>query len=195
MPMCLNPVVSMNTSNRPTVEQAFAVWLTGLPASGKSTITAALVNELTHRGVDVAVLESDSMRKILTPCPTYSEEEREGFYTALTYIGRLLADHGVPVIFDATANRRIYRDRARVGFDRFVEVYIDSPLQVCMGRDPKGIYRQGQKDASAQVPGLQTDYEAPHRPDLVIHGDREAPRDAACHILVELQRRCYLPRD
>ena len=67
---------------------AFAVWLTGLPSSGKSTIARALVEALSARGVEAAVLESDALRRILTPQPTYSEDERETFYQAMAYIGR-----------------------------------------------------------------------------------------------------------
>jgi len=183
----------MNTSNPPQTDQAFAVWLTGLPASGKSTVTTALVEMLADRGVHPAVLESDVWRKIVTPSPTYTDEEREVFYNALTSIGRLLVDHGVPVIFDATANRRAYRDCARAQIKRFIEVYIDSPLEVCAQRDPKGIYQRGRADPSEHVPGLQAEYEPPVRPELVIHGDRQEPEEAARSILIELERRGYLP--
>lgn len=195
MVMGLSPTLSMNTSKPPNIDPAFAVWLTGLPASGKSTVTAVLVEELKARGINVAVLESDVLRKILTPCPKYTDEERETFYSTMRYIGQLLVTHGVPVIFDATANRRAYRDQARAQIDRFLEVYVDSPLQVCMGRDPKGIYQRGKAEDSSQVPGLQVQYEPPDHPELVIHGEGEAPRSAALLILRELQERDYVPRD
>ncbi len=120
-------------------ESAFAIWITGLPASGKSTITAALTRQLADRGADAAVLESDVLRKIFDQ--PYSAEGREAFYRQMVFVGTLLIEHGVPVIFDATANRRIYRDRARREIGRFLEVYLDVPLAACVARDPKGIYR------------------------------------------------------
>lgn len=117
---------------------AFTVWITGLPASGKSTITRAVVDQLAARGVDVAVLESDVLRPVLTPSATYSEQERETFYRAMTYIGALLVAHGVPVIFDATANRRAYRAGARATIERFIDVYDKlAPLRVSSRREPR----------------------------------------------------------
>jgi len=171
---------------------AFAVWITGLPSSGKSTLAAALAGQLAARGVDVAVLESDALRRILTPRPVYDEEERDTFYRAMAYVGKLLVDHGVPVIFDATANRRNYRDRARQQMARFLEVYLDCPLAVCVGRDPKGIYRRGKEGATNNVPGLDAVYEPPEDPELVIRGESESPDAAARRVLATLIEKQYL---
>ena len=176
-------------------EPGFAVWLTGLPSSGKSTLAAALSHQLAARGISAAVLESDVLRQVLTPHPVYSEEERDSFYRAMTYIGKLLVDHGVPVIFDATANRRAYRDRARREIARFVEVYVDCPLNVCIARDPKGIYKRGQEGGTNAVPGLQADYEPPEHPDLVVRADREAPEEAARRVIADLIAKKYLQVD
>jgi adenylylsulfate kinase len=150
-------------------ESAFAIWITGLPASGKSTITAALTRQLADRGVDAAVLESDVLRTVFDQ--PYSAEGRDAFYRQMVFVGTLLSEHGVPVIFDATANRRIYRDRARREFGRFLEVYLDVPLAACMARDPKGIYRRAATGEAKNVPGLQDPYEPPESPDVVVHGD------------------------
>ncbi len=70
------------------VKPGFAVWVTGLPASGKSALSLALVRVLSSRGVDVAVLESDALRRIFTPHPRYDREEREVFYGAMAYVGK-----------------------------------------------------------------------------------------------------------
>jgi adenylylsulfate kinase len=174
------------------VNRAFAIWITGLPASGKSTLTVALNTEFSNRGVDVVVLESDVLRRILTPCPRYDEEERRLFYHQMTWIGTLLTTHGVPVIFDATANHRGYREEARAGIAQFLEVYVATPLEVCISRDPKGIYRRGREDAFASVPGIQAIYEAPLNPDVVIHGDREVPASAAQRIIAKLLEKGFL---
>ena len=150
-------------------QQAFAVWITGLPASGKSTITNALKSQLAERGVDAAVLESDALRKVFAA--DYSAPGREAFYRQMVYVGSLLVEHGVPVIFDATANLRVYRDRARREIARFIEVYLDVPLEICMARDPKGIYASAKAGQASNVPGLQDSYEAPASPDVLVHGD------------------------
>jgi adenylylsulfate kinase len=175
------------------MKPSFAVWITGLPASGKSTITGALARELASRGVDAAVLESDAMRQVLTPHANYSDEERETFYRSMVYIGSLLVKHGVPVIFDATANRRAYRAAARSGVERFIEVYVDCPLEVCVARDPKGIYRRARSGEASTVPGVQAAYEPPEHPEVVVAGSGDTS-DAARAIIGALEARGYISR-
>lgn len=171
--------------------QGFAVWLTGLPASGKSTIARSLKSKLIEHGLEVEVLESDELRKVFTPRPSYDGEERDLFYRQMVYVGALLTRHGIAVIFDATANRRMYRDRARGEIRKFLEVYVECPLDVCMSRDPKGIYRQGLAEGKS-VPGLQAVYEAPEAPGVVIRGDRESAEEAAGRVIAKLAELNYL---
>ena len=166
--------------------QAFGVWLTGLPASGKSTIAAELAQRIRKLGINVTVLESDALRTIFPMAARYDDQDREYFYSSLAFIGRVLIDHGISVVFDATANRRSYRDRARQQIDRFLEIYVECPLETCMRRDPKGIYRKAREGKATDVPGLQAVYEPPEHPDLVIHGDRDDPADAAQRIVALL---------
>jgi adenylylsulfate kinase len=163
---------------------AFAIWITGLPASGKSTIVAALKPQLEGLGLTVEVLESDEVRRVITPSPTYSERERDLFYRALAFTGQKLVAHGVTVVFDATANRRAYRDFAKSIIPRFIEVSVECPLATCMERDQKGTYRKGQQGDSLTVPGLQSPYEAPIDPDLRIDSIATSSVDAAGQILV-----------
>ena len=173
-------------------KDAFAVWVTGLPASGKSTLVTSLKAQLAEREIAVAVLESDVLRKILTLQPRYDEQERDAFYLQMVYIGTLLTQHGVPVIFDATANRRRYRDQARERIPRFMEVYVDCPLETCIARDPKGIYRKAREGEAVAVPGLQATYEPPEKPDLVVDGGREMPEAAARRVMIKLAEKGYL---
>ncbi len=182
----------MNTAVREQ-ERAFAVWITGLPASGKSTLAAAVKQQLARRGVDAAVLESDGLRQIFRPASSYSEEDRDAFYAQLVAIGALLMNHGVPVIFDATANRRAYRDKARAQFRHFIEVYVDCPLETCVQRDPKGIYQRASCGEASHVPGVQAPYEPPRAPEVVVHGAPEAPEDAARRVIEALVEGGHLP--
>ena len=173
-------------------QSAFALWLTGLPASGKSTITAHLVEQLREIGVNITVLESDVLRKLFSSQPRYDEQDREYFYGAIAFIGRVLTAHGIPVIFDATANLRAYRNRARQEITRFVEVFVDAPLEVCMRRDPKAIYRKARDGEATQVPGLQAVYEPPEHPEIVIDADREDPGEAAQRIVAFLRSKQFV---
>ncbi|MDF0674297.1 MAG: adenylyl-sulfate kinase [Nitrospira sp.] len=158
---------------------SIAIWLTGLPASGKSTIVAALKPQLEGIGCVVEVLESDAVRQVLTPTPTYSQAERELFYRALAFMGARLVAHGVTVIFDATANKRTHRDFARSLIPKFIEVAVDCPLDVAMQRDYKGTYRRGQRGESSTVPGLQDPYEAPLNPEVRIDTTKVKVNEAA----------------
>jgi adenylylsulfate kinase len=162
---------------------SFAIWITGLPASGKSTIVSALEPLLEGLGLTVEVLESDEVRRVITPIPTYSEAERDLFYRALAFTGQKLVAHGVVVVFDATASRRVYRDFARSVIPRFIEISVECPLTTCMERDKKGTYKKGQQGKSLTVPGLQSPYEAPIDPDLRIDSTATSSGDAAGQIL------------
>lgn len=158
------------------------IWITGLPASGKSTIVAALRPQLEALGLTVDVLESDEVRRLLTPQATYSSEERDLFYRALAFTGQCLVAHGVTVVFDATASRQAYRDWARAMIPRFIEVAVECPLALCMKRDRKGTYQKGLRGESTTVPGLQSSYESPANPELRIDTTKLSPQQAAKQI-------------
>ena len=161
---------------------ACAIWITGLPASGKSTIVSALRPQLEALGLTVDVLESDEVRRLLTPQATYSSEERDLFYRALAFTGQRLVAHGVTVVFDATASRQAYRDWARAMIPRFIEVAVECPLALCMKRDRKGTYQKGLRGQSTTVPGLQSSYESPANPELRIDTTKLSPQEAAKQI-------------
>jgi adenylylsulfate kinase len=175
-------------------ETAFAVWITGLPASGKSTVARALAANLAGRGIRAAVLESDAVRREIAPDAGYGEAERDAFYTTLAYLARVLVRHGVTVIVDATANRRAYRDRARAAIPRFLEAHVRCPLAVCRARDPKGIYRRGATGTAQDVPGVSAPYEPPLTPEVVVDGERDDPEAAAGRIVAALEKKGYLAR-
>ena len=169
------------------MKTGFVVWITGLPASGKSTVARILVRIVREKhNLSIVHLESDNLRKIFTPRPTYSSIEREWFYSVLSYLARLLSESGVHVLIDATGNRRVYRDEARSVTARFLEVYVRCPLAVCTSRDPKGIYRRAREGAASSVPGLQEPYEEPLNPDVVVESDQTTPEKAAELILEKI---------
>ncbi len=172
-----------------TQPQAFAIWLTGLPASGKSTIARELTAQLEALGNPIEVLESDSVRRVLTPYPTYDHAERDLFYRALAFMGAKLVSHGITVIFDATANKRAYRDFARSLIPKFIEVAVECPLELAMQRDYKGTYQRGQRGQSSTVPGLQDSYEAPENPEVRIDTTQLSATEAARNVLEVVKRK------
>jgi adenylylsulfate kinase len=169
----------------------FAIWITGLPASGKSTITRELVQQLAAAGIVPAVLESDELRKILSPEGNYSPAGRDRFYRQMALIGAMLVRSGIPVIIDATANRSAYRDHLRSLVRQFVEVHVACPLETCISRDPKGIYAAAAAGRSKNVPGIQAPYEPPLSPEVTVTCD-EAPYAAALRIMRKLGELEYL---
>ena len=171
----------------------FALWLTGLPGSGKTTITQALVKLLRSRSIDPAVLESDTFRKYLSPHATYAEDERELFYQGMAEVARMFVDKDIPVILDATGNRRAYRDPARNLLPAFGEVYVECPLETCIERDPKGLYQKGREGQATHVPGLQVEYEPPFHPEVRVRSDREDPETAAKKIVDFLIQEEWIP--
>ncbi len=172
-------------------QQGFAIWITGIPASGKSSITRELVRKLRELNVAVVVLESDEMRAILTPEATYDDKERERFYRTLVLIGEMITRNGISVVFDATANKRLYRDVARSRIEKFAEVYVRCSLEVCVQRDPKGIYRRAAAGETTTVPGIQTPYEPPLNAEITLNG-QDAPDLSAMAILSALMELNYI---
>lgn len=167
----------------------FAVWLTGFSGCGKSAIAKQLLERLAARAVAASVLESDVMRTQITPFPKYDEPERDLFYASLVALGAFVCGRGRPVLFDATANRRRYRDAARHAIARFAEIHVDTPLEVCIARDTKGLY--GKREASA-MPGVHVPYEPPLVPEIVVSGVRGTPAEAAEKIVAFLERRGWI---
>jgi adenylylsulfate kinase len=169
----------------------WVIWITGLPGSGKSTVAHALK----EKGVDAVILQSDEMRKFMTPQPDYSENEREHLYRALVFAAVTLYKLGHNVIIDATANRRVWRELARRSIPHFYEIYIKCPLDVCAEREgkrvdthsaPKNIYEKGK--GGSPVPGINVPYEEPESPEIIINTEEESPADAAGKILEFISR-------
>jgi adenylylsulfate kinase len=152
---------------------------------------AALKPQLEALDCTVEVLESDVVRRVLTPTPTYSQEERDLFYRALVFMGAKLVSHGVTVVFDATATKRAYRDFARSMIPRFIEVAVECPLELAMQRDYKGTYQRGQRGESSTVPGLQEPYEAPSNPEVRIGTTQLSAKDAAGKVLEVVREKFY----
>jgi adenylylsulfate kinase len=169
----------------------WVLWITGLPGCGKSTV-ALKVKEMLP---DVTILRMDDLRKIVTPAPTYSDEEREHVYRALVYTAKTLYEAGQNVIIDATGNRRSWRQLARELIPGYMEVYLECPVKLCIEREktrtdthaaPKNIYEKGK--AGWPVPGIKVPYDTPVNPELIIDSENEPPEKAAEKIVKMIQK-------
>ncbi len=168
---------------------SWAIWITGLPGSGKSAIARAAAAELAARGERLQGLARDVRRRAHTPAPTYEAAERDAVYRALVLIARALAHAGQPVLIDATGHRRAWRDLARACIGDFAEVQLLCPLEVARERErtrpaghhPRAIYaRAGQPGAT--VPGVDVPYEPATAPELTIDTTRESVERAGARV-------------
>jgi len=172
-----------------------ALWITGLPGSGKSTIA----DSLKEIHPDFIVLRMDDVRKIITPDPSYSDSEREIVYRSLVFIAKMLTDLGHNVIIDATGNMRKWRELARSLIPEYIEVYLKCPVDLCRDREklrretrgaPRDIYQKGER--GWPVPGISAPYEEPLEPEIVVDTGSTAVKDAVAVINDFLIRK--LPR-
>lgn len=165
----------------------FALWLTGRPASGKTTLAYEIRRKLNAAGIHCVIIDSDELRRVLTPEPSYSPEERDWFYGTVGHLAKWLADSGVNVLIAATANRRAYRDAARARISRFAEVHVRCALNECRRRDPKGLYAKSAANEIAGLPGIGSEFEEPINPEVVVDTDRLTREQSADFVLGSLK--------
>jgi adenylylsulfate kinase len=161
----------------------FVIWFTGLPASGKSTLARLLQRELAGQQIKTQLLDSDELRRQLTPQPTYSPSERDWFYDTVVFLAQLLSQNGVNVLIAATAPRRHHRDAARNRLSRFVELFVDCPPEICQARDPKGLWQLAQEGEITSLPGAGAPYEAPQAPEIHVKNHEMTAEEAVSYIL------------
>ncbi|MGB9713995.1 MAG: adenylyl-sulfate kinase [Candidatus Bathyarchaeales archaeon] len=182
------------------LKDGWCVWVTGLPGSGKSVVSEALLKLLEKNGIQAQLLASDALRKVLTPKPIYTLEERDMVYATLVYIAKLLTQNGVNVIIDATGNLRRYRENARKQIPKFMEAYLECPLEVCMKREakrketrqaPKQIYAKALNGKAPTVPGIGQPYEEPLNPEITLNTVKNTPEECAQKMLEMILQRFY----
>lgn len=159
------------------------IYITGRPASGKSTLARELVSAFDARGTAHLWLDSDDLRGVLTPRADFTDQERSLFYEALGHIAVLGARGGVVTVISATASRRAYRDRVREAVPRFIEVYLECEEAVLFARDPKGLYQAARQGRVVNLPGLGAPYEEPQAPELALDSGRRSPEELAGAVL------------
>ncbi len=166
--------------------RGWALWLTGLPASGKTTLAGALRQQLADLGVEAIILNSDEVRGVLTPNPTYKDEERDRFYMDLVDLARVLTCQGANVIIAATGSRRDYREAARKHLSPFAEVWVRCPIDVCRARDPKGLYARADAGEIDSLPGVSVPYEPPEKPAVIVDTDHLTAEASARKVLAAI---------
>ncbi|HKR62150.1 MAG TPA: bifunctional sulfate adenylyltransferase/adenylylsulfate kinase [Thermoanaerobaculia bacterium] len=173
----------------PRVRQGFCIWFTGLSGAGKSTTADAVVRLLMEHGRAVTLLDGDVVRTQLSKGLGFSKEDRDTNILRIGFVASEVVRHGGAAVCAAVSPYRATREavRAMMGADRFLEVFVDTPLEVCEARDAKGMYAQARKGTIAHFTGISDPYEAPVAPELSIETQNTSAEENA-RAIVELVR-------
>lgn len=177
-------------------QRGCTIWMTGLSASGKSTLAFTLEHALVQRNRLTYVLDGDNVRHGLNKNLGFSAEDREENIRRIGEVAKLFADAGFITMTSFISPYRKDRDIARKIHDDaglfFMEVFVDAPIEVCEERDPKGLYKKARRGELKGFTGIDDPYEPPHNPELRIDTNLLNPQQGAMRILGYLVEQGYL---
>lgn len=178
----------------PRHKQGFCVWFTGLSASGKSTTAEILTVLLQEYGRQVTVLDGDVVRNHLSRGLGFSKEDRDANIHRIGFVASEIVKHRGTVICAAVSPYRATRNDVRnmIGADRFIEVFMNTPLEECERRDIKGMYRKARRGEIKNFTGIDDPYEPPVQPELELETVRNSPEENARAIVDYLSERGFL---
>jgi adenylyl-sulfate kinase len=171
------------------------LWFTGLSGAGKSTLAEAVVPKLRALGKRVEFLDGDIVRTHLSKGLSFSREDRDTNVARIAFVAHLLARNGVFVLVAAISPFRVTREHARALIGEFVEVHVAPPLEECIRRDVKGLYKKAIAGEIQQFTGISDPYEEPLDPELKIDTSKGSVDDAVAKILAKLRDLGYLEQD
>jgi adenylylsulfate kinase len=175
-------------------QKGVTVWMTGLSASGKSTIACILEQMLLHRKKHAYRLDGDNIRMGLNKNLGFSAEDRAENIRRIGEVAKLFTDAGVIAITSFISPYRKDRDAVRAGMKpgEFIEVYVNVSLEAAEKRDPKGLYKKARAGQIKGFTGIDDPYEAPEKPEIVIETESTPAAEAATQILNYLEKGGYL---
>src|SRR6476620_10283380 len=175
-------------------QKGVTVWMTGLSASGKSTIACILEQMLLHQKKHAYRLDGDNVRHGLNKNLGFSAEDRAENIRRIGEVAKLFTDAGVIAITSFISPYKKDRDAVRAGMKQgeFIEVYVHVSLEAAEQRDPKGLYKKARAGQIKGFTGIDDPYEAPEKAEIVIETEKTKPEDAAKQILAYLEKGGYL---
>ena len=189
-------ILSIDKSARSALlgQKPCVVWLTGIPAAGKTTIANLAESKLHELGHATYLLDGDDVRHGLNRDLGYTDADRIENIRRISEVAKLMVDGGLIVLVALSSPFRSQRRLARelMADDEFVEVYVNTPLDVAEQRDPKGLYRKARRGELKNFTGIDSPYEAPEDPDLEIYTPRCEPDEAADQLIACLRRKGVL---
>ena len=187
--------IDKNARAKQKLQEPVCLWLTGLPAAGKSTIANALEKRLFAAGHHTYMLDGDDIRLGLNKDLGFSEADRIENIRRVSEVARLLVDAGLIVIVSFISPYRAQRDRARSLFEpgEFLEIFVDTPLRECERRDPKGLYAKARRGELKNFTGIDSPYEPPVSPEVHLQTTLQTPDECVASVLQVLM--CKLSLD
>lgn len=175
-------------------QKPFLLWLTGLSGSGKSTVANLVDQELFAKGYHTYILDGDNIRHGLNADLGFDEKSRKENLRRIREVARLFLDAGIIVIC-ATISPFLsdrYEARQLIGKDDFIEIFVDTPLEVCADRDPKGLYKKVKTGEIKNFTGFESLYERPISPEIHINNFQQTAEENAKYILDFLKDKGYI---
>jgi adenylylsulfate kinase len=173
--------------------QGFTLWFTGLTGSGKTTLARLVEEKLLEKGLMVEVLDGEEVRREISPDLGFIKEEREAHLNRISYICNLLNRNGVNAIVSTVSPFRSMRESIRAQLGKFVEVYVNCPLSICMDRDTTGFYTRAGSGEIQHIAGMDDPYEHPFTPEIEVWTDRETPEQGAARIVRTMETLELIP--
>jgi adenylylsulfate kinase len=173
-------------------QRGFTAWFTGLPCSGKTTVADVAAERLKEKGYRVERLDGDIVRKGLTSDLGFSKEDRDENIKRVTFVAKLLTRNGVAVLATFVSPYRVRRAKSREEIGEFIEVYTRSPVDVCIERDVKGMYKKALAGEISNFTGVDDPYEEPEDPELILDTDKESIEESVRKVLDKLAELGYI---
>jgi adenylylsulfate kinase len=168
------------------------VWITGIPASGKTTLSIMLRNYYKSKNLPVDILDGDELRKTLSKDLGFLPEDRKEHNRRVIIVAKLLSKNGITVIVPLISPYRETRGIARKEIPDFVEVYTKASIEECIKRDPKGLYKKAKAGEITNLTGLQSTYEEPLNPELILDTEKNSKQECLDIIISKLEELGYL---
>ena len=175
-------------------QKGFTGWFTGLPCSGKTTIANGVADILKEKGYRVERLDGDIVRKGLTSDLGFSKEDRDENIKRVTFVAKLLTRNGVAVLATFVSPYRERRRKTREEIGNFVEIYTRCPVEVCVERDIKGMYKKALMGEITNFTGVDDPYEEPEKPELILDTDKESVEESVQKVLDKLNELGYISK-
>lgn len=173
--------------------QGFTLWFTGLPCSGKTTIADVVDKELQSRGLRVESLDGDEIRRHLCSDLGFSKADRDTNIRRMGFIAKLLSRNDVATLGAFVSPYNEVRDHLRSEIENFIEVYVRCPVEVCIERDVKGMYKKALAGEIQNFTGISDPYEEPVSPEIVVDTDKETIEESVIKVLQKLEELGRIP--